>query len=540
MKNKIDLLINSDFNTSQFISNLKKFFNKKINLKIKANNQDNLNVCMIDIKSHINKTVIFLSQIEKTFSNFKKFEAEGKVNQKKFENEISSFAKKIEFLSKKSQKIIFFLWPMDTKDIFFGNYNFTKNGKNWLINFTNVFLTSKISNLDNIIIVDPNYNLIKDNNKIEIFNHKTKYLTNNNYDFEYINFLTNHTSKILNEIINFKKIKLIILDLDNTLWGGEAGELRPENLELGPNSIKGNIFRDFQNRLKFLKNSGVLLAICSKNDFNNVKKVFVNNKHMSLSLKDFSSIKVNWEQKNKNIRKIINELNLRAENSLFIDDSKYERKIVKSDIKNINIFPYPDNILDLNNILNNFPLLSINKITNTDKLRTLYYKQERSRALAREKYFNDKKWIKSLKIKIKIDNLKNFERAEEMFLRTNQFNTSHQRLTKSNILNFIKTKNNKIYEVSMKDKFGDYGIIGIISISILQKKFIIKHFLLSCRVFERGVEISILNFIKKNKNYKNKKGIILINRNEKNSYVQNLFDKSKNIKKLSSKEYLIR
>ena len=187
------------------------------------------------------------------------------------------------------------------KRYFFRKLQFYKNGKNWLINFTNVFLTSKISNLDNIIIVDPNYNLIKDNNKIEIFNHKTKYLTNNNYDFEYINFLTNHTSKILNEIINFKKIKLIILDLDNTLWGGEAGELRPENLELGPNSIKGNIFRDFQNRLKFLKNSGVLLAICSKNDFNNVKKVFVNNKHMSLSLKDFSSIKVNWEQKNKNI-----------------------------------------------------------------------------------------------------------------------------------------------------------------------------------------------------------------------------------------------
>ena len=461
------------------------------------------------------------------------------MNQKKFENEISSFAKKIEFLSKKSKNNFLFM-ANGYKRYFFRKLQFYKNGKNWLINFTNVFLTSKISNLDNIIIVDPNYNLIKDNNKIEIFNHKTKYLTNNNYDFEYINFLTNHTSKILNEIINFKKIKLIILDLDNTLWGGEAGELRPENLELGPNSIKGNIFRDFQNRLKFLKNSGVLLAICSKNDFNNVKKVFVNNKHMSLSLKDFSSIKVNWEQKNKNIRKIINELNLRAENSLFIDDSKYERKIVKSDIKNINIFPYPDNILDLNNILNNFPLLSINKITNTDKLRTLYYKQERSRALAREKYFNDKKWIKSLKIKIKIDNLKNFERAEEMFLRTNQFNTSHQRLTKSNILNFIKTKNNKIYEVSMKDKFGDYGIIGIISISILQKKFIIKNFLLSCRVFERGVEISILNFIKKNKNYKNKKGIILINRNEKNSYVQNLFDKSKNIKKLSSKEYLIR
>jgi FkbH-like protein len=539
MKNKIDLLINSDFTTSQFISNLNKSFKKKINLKINANNQDNLNICMIDANSHINKTIIFLSQIEKTFLNFKKFEAEGKVNQKKFEHEISTFAKKIELISKKNQKIIFFLWPMDTKDFFFGNYNFIKNGKNWLINFTNVFLTSKISNLDNIVIVDPNYNLLKNNNKIEIFNHKTKYLTNNNYHFEYISFLADHTSKILTDIINFKKIKLIILDLDNTLWGGEAGELKAENLELGPNSIKGNIFNDFQNRLKFLKNSGVLLAICSKNDLNNIEKVFLNNNYMSLSLKDFSSIKVNWDQKNKNVKKILDELNLRAENSLFIDDSKYERNIVKSDIKDINIFPFPDNILDLNDTFNNFSLLSINKITKTDKLRTLYYKQERSRALERKKYFNDKKWIKSLKIKLKIQNLKNFERAEEMFLRTNQFNTSHQRLTKSNILNFIKTKNNKIYQVSMYDKFGDYGIIGIISVTNLKKKFIIKHFLLSCRVFERGVESSILDFLKKNKNYKNKKGIILIKRNEKNSYVQNLLDKSNNIKKLNSKEYLI-
>ena len=94
---------------------------------------------------------------------------------------------------------------MDTKDIYFGNYNFKKNGKNWLINFTNVFLTSKISNLDNIIIVDPNYSLLNNSNKIEIFNHKTKYLTNNNYDFEYINFLANHVSKILIDIINYKK-----------------------------------------------------------------------------------------------------------------------------------------------------------------------------------------------------------------------------------------------------------------------------------------------------------------------------------------------
>ena len=113
-------------------------------------------------------------------------------------------------------------------------------------------------------------------------------------------------------IDDIKKIKLIILDLDNTLWGGEAGERNFKDLELGPNSIKGLVFEDFQKRLKNLKNLGYLLAICSKNDLKNVKRVFKFNQNMILNFKDFSSIKVNWKNKNENIREILLELNLRA------------------------------------------------------------------------------------------------------------------------------------------------------------------------------------------------------------------------------------
>ena len=539
MRDKIDIIINSDFAPKQFIYNLSKYLDKKIHSKIKSNNQENLNICMLKQKNYNDKLIVFLSQIEKTFANFKIFEKEGKINLKKLEKEIIIFAKKIESFSKGSKSIIFYLWPMDIRDNYFGNYNFKKNGKNWLINFTNVFLTSQISNINNLIVIDPNFNLLKHNDKIEIFNHKTKYLSNNNFNFEYISFLANQTSKIVFDIVKNQKIKLIILDMDNTIWGGEAGELKPNNLDLGPNSIKGNIFKDFQNRLKFLKNSGVLLAISSKNDFTNVRKVFSTNKYMSLSLGDFSSIQVNWGEKNKNIRKILTELNLKAEHSLFVDDSKYERNIVKSDIKDINIFPFPDNLLDLNDCFNNYSLLTINNITKTDKLRSLYYKQEGHRSKEKVKYFNDKKWISDLKIKLKIEKLKNLERAEEMFLRTNQFNTSHNKLTKSQISHLSKLENNKFYEVSMKDKFGDYGIIGLISVVNLKKKFTVNHFLLSCRVFERGVENKILDFIKRKKSHKNKKGIILINRNIKNTYVQKLFDNLKSIKKLSSKEYSI-
>ena len=90
-----------------------------------------------------------------------------------------------------------------------------------------------------------------------------------------------------------------------------------------------------------LKDNGILLAISSKNQIKNVKKVFLKNKNMRLKLKDFSARKVNWKTKNSNIKEILKELNLKAENTLFIDDNRYEREIVKSDIDKINIFDFP-------------------------------------------------------------------------------------------------------------------------------------------------------------------------------------------------------
>ena len=160
MKNKIEILINSDFALNQYVNNLNKDLQNKLDFKLKPNNQENLNICLFKNENYNNKIIIFLSQIEKTFLNFKKFEDEGKINLRKFEKEISLFAKKIESLSKLSRHIIFFLWPMDIKDSYYGNYNFKKEGKNWLINFTNVFLTSKISHINNLIVNDPNYNLL--------------------------------------------------------------------------------------------------------------------------------------------------------------------------------------------------------------------------------------------------------------------------------------------------------------------------------------------------------------------------------------------
>ena len=151
---------------------------------------------------------------------------------------------------------------------------------------------------------------------------------------------------------------------------------------------------------------------------------------MKLKLTDFSCIRVNWKNKNENIKEILNELNLRQENSLFIDDNKFEREIVKKDLSKLNIFEFPKNILELNQKFNNLEGLNKQNITETDQKRTdLYHDEKRRKNL--KKIFNMGEWIKKLNIKLKVKKINNFERAEEMFKRTNQFNISHIERSKS-------------------------------------------------------------------------------------------------------------
>ena len=358
-----------------------------------------------------------------------------------------------------------------------------------------------------------------------------KYLIGSNFSPNYINFLADEIFRRENK--KTQKIKHLIFDLDNTLWGGEAGERDYNKLELGPSSIKGQVYSDFQTRIKNLKNKGFVLSICSKNNFLNVKKVFTKNKNMKVKLSDFSCVKKNWKNKKKNIKEILNELNLRQENSLFIDDNKFEREIVKKDLTQINIFEFPINILELNQKFNKLEGLNKQNITETDQKRTVLYHDEKKRKNLK-KIFNLQEWIKRLNIKLNVKKINNFERAEEMFKRTNQFNISHIERSKSELMNLSKNKDYICLEISMLDKFGDYGFISLIIINLQDKKYIIEDFLLSCRVFEKKINSKIFNFIKNLKPSRNKIGFIRINRNEKNKYVQDLF-KSLNFLKINGK-----
>ena len=307
-------------------------------------------------------------------------------------------------------------------------------------------------------------------------------------------------------ILNGKFIKLIIVDLDNTLWGGNVGDLGWQNIDLGGHSAAGEAYVDFQKKLKSLNNLGVQLAISSKNDEKKALAVFHKNQNMILRKKNFISWKINWKDKATNIKEILKDLNLSAENVLFLDDNLRERMRVKKSIKGINVPNDFDDPFFYTNILMNFGDFDLSKsITKEDSKRTKYYKENNRRKKLKEKFFSEDKWLKSLKTAVKFKKIdsSNFERAIQLLNRVNQMNLSTRRLSQGELANIKKNKKNHTFVCEISDKFGDMGIVGFFNLEIVNKKAEIKDFLLSCRAFgrdiEKGMISKIINILKSKK-----------------------------------------
>lgn len=316
-------------------------------------------------------------------------------------------------------------------------------------------------------------------------------------------------SKIIMEnlkIVNSKPYKLIILDCDNTLWGGILNEEKKDDIVYGDEG-EGIIFKNFQNKLKTLKNEGYLLSISSKNNEKDVWDIMKKRK-MILQKKDFLRPKINWVEKHINIKKTIFELSLRASDTIFIDDNILEIKKAKKFIKNINCLHIdePSNLeKKIEHDVRFQKLIVLEEDIKKYKQYEIRFKYEKQK----KKSKNNFNFFLNLKQKIKFHkcNEENFERAMQLFNKTNQFNFSLNRYTSPELKKLTKNKNYEIKLLSLKDKFGDHGIIGTFVTNKKKNTIEIIDFVLSCRVFNRYIEDYIIWYIlKKNKNKK-----ILIN-----------------------------
>jgi FkbH-like protein len=299
--------------------------------------------------------------------------------------------------------------------------------------------------------------------------------------------------------IALKRKKCIVLDLDNTLWGGILGEDGITGIKLG-GSYPGNAFADFQAGLLELSKKGVLLAICSKNNEKDVSSVWKNLPSMILKREDFTASRINWYDKAKNIEELSKELNIGLESFVFIDDSPTERELIKGMYPMVEVPDFPKHPYELQKFLKLLveKYFTVYKLTNEDILRNQQYKENAQRAELQKTYSTFDEYIKNLDIEISVIQANDFNttRIAQMSQKTNQFNLTTKRYSDDDIRGFIN-QGSWVYCISVKDRFGDNGITGlmIIHFNWTSKTAIIDTFLLSCRILGKKIEDQFLSFM---------------------------------------------
>lgn len=297
--------------------------------------------------------------------------------------------------------------------------------------------------------------------------------------------------------ISGKIKKAVVLDLDNTLWGGVIGDDGMHNIEIGELG-KGHVFTNFQRWLKQLKEYGIILAVCSKNNEEIAMGPFISHEEMVLKMDDISIFVANWNDKASNIRLIQESLNIGMDSIVLIDDNPFERNLVRGMIPDIEVPELPEDPSDYLQYLQNCNFFDTVSYTGINSDRTKRYQAEFERKKSETAFTSIGAYLKSLKM---IGYAGAFEeprysRIAQLTQRSNQFNLRTIRYTEDEIRRISENENYVTLYYTLKDKFGDYGLVGIV---IMEKKspmeLFIDTWLMSCRVLKRGMEEYIMNHV---------------------------------------------
>ena len=289
--------------------------------------------------------------------------------------------------------------------------------------------------------------------------------------------------------------KCLILDLDNTLWGGVIGDDGLENIELGAFGI-GKAFTEFQYWIKKLKDRGIILAVCSKNTESVAKEPFEKHPDMVLRLDDISVFVANWENKVDNIRLIQKTLNIGFDSMVFLDDNPVERSIVRENIQAITVPELPEDPADYLEYLYSLNLFETLSYSSEDAVRTRLYQVEAQRSEFQGKFTNEAGFLESLSMVSVVEPFTKFNtpRVAQLSQRSNQFNLRTIRHSELDISAIAVDSNRFGFAFTLEDKFGDNGMICAV---ILKKEnetaLFIDTWFMSCRVLKRGMESFVLN-----------------------------------------------
>jgi FkbH-like protein len=290
--------------------------------------------------------------------------------------------------------------------------------------------------------------------------------------------------------------KCIVVDLDGTLWGGVVGEVGAEGIQLGP-TAPGVEFVDFQEALLNLMKRGVLLAICSKNNMDDVMPVLREHEHMVLREEHFSAVRINWRNKAENLAEIAEELNIGLDALVFLDDNPAERALVRQLLPEVLTVELPRDASQLRSTLEGLTDFEVLALTREDELRVSQYQANRRRQALERSSGSLHEYLHSLEIRADIARAgaHHVPRLVQMLNKTNQFNTTTRRYQAQEMTRFVASPDHRVYVLEMADRFGEHGIVGAAIVGEEGEAWCIDSFLLSCRVMGLSVETVLLKRI---------------------------------------------
>ena len=291
-------------------------------------------------------------------------------------------------------------------------------------------------------------------------------------------------------------IKCIVLDLDNTLWGGVIGDDGLDGIQLSAHG-DGEAFYRFQLYLRELRKRGILLAVCSKNQMENALLPFEKHPDMILKRGDIAVFVANWNDKAENIRRIRETLNIGFDSMVFLDDNPFERDLARKLIPGITVPEVPEDPADYVRAISELNLFETTTFSGEDLRRTELYRAEADRQQARAGSGSVEEFLQSLDMRITVARFDSFHlpRIAQLIQRSNQFNLTTRRLSGSECRALLEDRRWIPLYAALCDRLGDHGLVSVVILEPREEELAIRDWLMSCRVLGRGVEQFVMNLV---------------------------------------------
>ena len=367
------------------------------------------------------------------------------------------------------------------------------DGQNYLVQKFNQGLAAEFAKRKGVFLWDFD-RLVRARGYDNLYDPKMWYVSRNPFKQSAYPAIVDDLSRYVRSALGRIK-KCVVVDLDNTLWGGIVGEDGIEGIALG-RDYPGNCYRDLQKELLKLYHRGILLAINSKNNEGDVFEILDNHPDMVLRRKHFAAYRINWQDKASNLRAIAKDLNIGIDSMVFIDDNPRECELVRQQCPECHVVCLPEKPYLIPRFLDSVPGLECVSLTEEDSRRGEMYQAQLVRGQAAASFQNLEDFWKDLELEVKIEPAQPFSipRIAQLTQRTNQMNLTTRRYTEAEVEALARDPRWRVVSIAAKDKFGDHGIVGAMFLKTNDDNCHIDTFLMSCRVLGLNIEQYMIAF----------------------------------------------